>query len=176
MGADALLRGLDETQRLAACHPGGPGGGHRRGWTGKTRVLVARVAWLIESGRVAPQHVCALTFMNDSANEIGERLAHASARRSPRRSTSTGHRLANAILRSCATTFGRAERYSIWDAGDAARALEEHGRVHGAPLSVAATRARAATAAHRLESPWQAARRSRRSVAVRRCSPALAGY
>ncbi len=77
MGADALLRGLDETQRMAACHPDGPAAVIAGAGTGKTRVLIARVAWLIDSGRVAPEHVCALSFMK----RLGQRDPRAPGKR-----------------------------------------------------------------------------------------------
>src|SRR6266516_397911 len=59
--AASLLDGLNEEQRRAAAHPGGPllilaGAG-----TGKTRTLVARAAWLCGQG-VQPSRILLLTF------------------------------------------------------------------------------------------------------------------
>ena len=54
----SLLDGLNEEQRQAAAHPGGPllilaGAG-----TGKTRTLVARAAWLREQGMQPAASCC----------------------------------------------------------------------------------------------------------------------
>ncbi len=68
------LRSLNPAQRRAATHTGGPlivlaGPG-----TGKTRVIVARIAHLIRNG-ADPGGVLALTFTNKAAGELRERLA-----------------------------------------------------------------------------------------------------
>lgn len=67
------LAGLNEEQRAAvtATEPAvavvaGPG-------TGKTRTLVARVAWLVGQG-VKPAQITAVTFTNKAAGEMRERL------------------------------------------------------------------------------------------------------
>ena len=71
--ASPALRDLNERQREAVSHPGGPllvvaGAG-----TGKTRVLTRRVAWLVEQG-VYPSSILAITFTNRAAGVMRERL------------------------------------------------------------------------------------------------------
>lgn len=69
------LTSLSQAQRDAAtAHPdvplqilAGPG-------SGKTRVLVARVAWLILAHNVAPGDLVVVTFTNKAANEMRQRL------------------------------------------------------------------------------------------------------
>jgi len=63
------LDGLNDEQRQAASHPGGPllvlaGAG-----TGKTRTLVARAAWLCEQG-VQPSRILLLTFTRRAADDM----------------------------------------------------------------------------------------------------------
>ena len=161
-GADALLAGLDDHQRRAAQHAHGPLAVVAGAGTGKTRVLVARVAWLIAAGQARPEQICALTFMNDSAREIAERLEHALGREIAGRVTvSTSHRLANGLLRGCAHRFARLGRYSIWDTDQARRALAQSLAASAEATATSSVVAKLATdAAQRLRSPWQAAARA----------------
>ncbi|MDD5306099.1 MAG: UvrD-helicase domain-containing protein [Deltaproteobacteria bacterium] len=69
------LDGLDEGQRAMATEPTGPllvvaGPG-----TGKTRSLVARMAFHVREGRVHPEQVLAIAFTNQAAQELKERVA-----------------------------------------------------------------------------------------------------
>src|ERR687885_146809 len=69
----ASLDGLNDAQRRAVTHAGGPllvvaGAG-----TGKTRVLTRRFAWLVDEG-IQPDEVLALTFSSHAAAEMRERL------------------------------------------------------------------------------------------------------
>ena len=47
--------------------------------SGKTTTLVARVAWLIASGRANPGQIAAITFNKRAAEELTERLSAALA-------------------------------------------------------------------------------------------------
>jgi DNA helicase-2/ATP-dependent DNA helicase PcrA len=156
------LASLDEHQRRAATHAEGPIAVIAGAGTGKTRVLVARVAWLISSGHAQPHEICAVTFMNDSAREIAERLEHClGAEVAGAITVGTSHRLANALLRSCAARFDRPGRYSIWDTDQAFRALKHAlAEAPEATATATAVRSGASRAATRLWSPWQAAARA----------------
>ncbi len=75
--ATDALAGLDDQQRQAAVAEGtpllvvaGPG-------AGKTRTLVARLVHRIRAGGVGPDRVLAITFTNQAADELRQRIAAA---------------------------------------------------------------------------------------------------
>jgi DNA helicase II / ATP-dependent DNA helicase PcrA len=69
-----LLKDLNNEQRAAVTHAGGPllivaGAG-----TGKTTVITRRIAWLIQEGLAKPEEILALTFTDKAALEMEERV------------------------------------------------------------------------------------------------------
>ncbi|GJQ29131.1 MAG: hypothetical protein HBSAPP03_10150 [Phycisphaerae bacterium] len=69
-----LLAGLNEGQREAVVHEGGPLVVLAGPGTGKTRVIIHRVAWAIDTRGVAPDRVLAVTFTVKAAEELRTRL------------------------------------------------------------------------------------------------------
>ena len=112
------LNDLNPEQHRAATHPGGPmlilaGAG-----TGKTRVLTARIAWLVFQG-VDPASILAVTFTNKAAREMRERVTGAVEPGQAEVITlSTFHSLCVRILRRHAHLLGYKENFSIFDEGD----------------------------------------------------------
>ncbi len=86
--------------------------------TGKTRVIIARVAYLIAQG-VDPAHILAVTFTNKAANEMRERLAGMIEKAEAKKVTmSTFHALCVRILRQDIDRLGYKKNFSIYDEGD----------------------------------------------------------
>ena len=125
-----LLDGLNEEQRRAATHPGGPllilaGAG-----TGKTRTLVARAAWLREQG-MQPSRILLLTFTRRAADDMLSR-ATARARTADGRITGgTFHAIAHRIIRQHAEAFSLPPEFTVIDPADMADLLDARRADHG---------------------------------------------
>ncbi|MEK0444990.1 MAG: hypothetical protein RLZZ399_311 [Verrucomicrobiota bacterium] len=86
--------------------------------TGKTRVITARVGYLISQG-VDPSNVLAVTFTNKAATEMRERLEGLIGKADAKKVTmSTFHALCVRILRSGIDRLGYKNNFSIYDEGD----------------------------------------------------------
>jgi DNA helicase-2/ATP-dependent DNA helicase PcrA len=119
-----LARDLNEPQRVAVFHSGGPllvlaGAG-----SGKTRVLTHRLAYLIQSGQVRSHQVLAITFTNKAAGEMKERVAGLLGPVSGWMWVSTFHSACARILRSEANLLGYTSNFSIYDEDDSARLIK----------------------------------------------------
>src|SRR5689334_13198468 len=70
------------------------------GGSGKTRVITYRIAYLIESKRVAPQSMLAVTFTNKAAEQMKDRVAKLlSSDRAGAPHVSTFHSFCVSVLR-----------------------------------------------------------------------------
>jgi len=86
--------------------------------SGKTRVLVHRVAYLVEKG-VKPDEILLLTFTRRASEEMLRRASLLLDERCSRVSGGTFHSFANATLRRYAKALGLANNFSILDEPDA---------------------------------------------------------
>src|SRR4051812_20365243 len=155
---DALLDSLNDDQRAAVTQGDGPLQVIAGAGTGKTRVLVARIAWLIRTGRARPQEICSLAFMNDAAGQIATRLRATVGAAADGVWAGTSHRLAAQLLRGHAGRFRRTGSFSIWDEHAVDAALRD---ALAAPdinrtVSRARVRAHARARAERLRAPHTA--------------------
>ena len=121
--ADELLEGLNEPQRAAVVHAGGPllvvaGAG-----SGKTRVLTRRIAWLISERQAHPGSVLAITFTNKAAAEMKERVEALVGKRARIMWVSTFHSACVRILRKEIDKLGFKSNFSIYDAADSKRLM-----------------------------------------------------
>ncbi|MGQ0802253.1 MAG: UvrD-helicase domain-containing protein [Actinomycetota bacterium] len=96
-GPDALLEGLDATQRDAVTNDAAPLAILAGAGSGKTRVLTRRIAWQASRAHIEPDHVLALTFTRKAAGELVARLGRLGVRRQV--TAGTFHAIALAQLR-----------------------------------------------------------------------------
>ncbi|NUL48448.1 DNA helicase PcrA [Cellulosimicrobium funkei] len=128
--ADELLEGLNDQQRLAVVHTGGPllivaGAG-----SGKTRVLTHRIAYALGTGRARPHEVLAITFTNKAAAEMRERISALIGPAAQKMWISTFHSSCVRILRREATTVGLKSNFSIYDSADSLRLVTSIAKAH----------------------------------------------
>ena len=144
-----ILDGLNEQQRRAVTHEGGPllvlaGAG-----TGKTRTLVARAAWLRDARGLAPGRILLLTFTRRAASDMLARAASAgngSVAGPERIYGGTFHAIAHKIIRQHAESFSLPPQFTILDQSDTTDLLDVLRPDHG--LAESGQRApRAATCA-----------------------------
>jgi DNA helicase-2/ATP-dependent DNA helicase PcrA len=107
------------SQQLAAVTAGeGPSLVIAGAGSGKTRTLVYRVAYLIDSG-VDPSNILLLTFTRKSAQEMLQRAGELIGARSERVCGGTFHSVANLLLRRYGRSIGVEPGFTILDRGDA---------------------------------------------------------
>ena len=132
-----LIEGLNDAQRQAVLHAGGPllivaGAG-----SGKTRVLTHRIAHLVRDRGVNPYGLLAITFTNKAADEMKDRVGRlvgdrlVGVERDPDGSirpkrwggmwVSTFHAACARLLRAEAPRLGYDKAFTIYDAADAVR-------------------------------------------------------
>ena len=121
------IYGLNQEQTKAACSSGariavmaGPG-------TGKTKTLVSRLRYLLEYRRVHPGEITAVTFTNQAAEEMRERIRRQTGKKQTVRQIQIGtfHGICLKFLRQQNETFllaGEAKQQKIaqeavWDTG-----------------------------------------------------------
>jgi DNA helicase-2/ATP-dependent DNA helicase PcrA len=72
--------------------------------TGKTTVLVERIAWLVKNGHARPEEILAITFTENAAKELKQRVEKRLGRRAAI-SASTFHAYCHAILKRSGKDF-----------------------------------------------------------------------
>ena len=118
MVATDVLEGLNPAQREAAEYVQGPllivaGPG-----SGKTRVIVQRIAYLVKVVGISPYRVGAVTFTNRAAREMRDRLERLLGTRAQQLTAGTFHALCAAILRRDGQHVGLQRDFVIYDEED----------------------------------------------------------
>ena len=126
-----MLDGLNEQQRRAVTHQGGPllvlaGAG-----TGKTRTLVARAAWLRDGQGVPANRILLLTFTRRAASDMLARAAAGQDGTTGRICGGTFHAIAHKIIRQHAESFSLPPQFTILDPGDVVDILDVLRPDHG---------------------------------------------
>ena len=123
MDVSGVLDGLNEAQREVVAAPAGnilvlAGAG-----SGKTRVLVHRIAWYLQTEQAAPFGILAVTFTNKAAAEMRARIETLLRRPIGGMWVGTFHGLAHRILRLHWQEAGLPNSFQILDSDDQLRTL-----------------------------------------------------
>jgi len=122
-GVEALLERLNPPQQEAVTHGDGPLLIFAGAGSGKTRVLTARIAYLIATRRVWPDRLLAVTFTNKAAKEMRGRVETLVGEGAAKMWVGTFHSTAVKILRREAQRIGIVNSFVIFDDDDTRAAL-----------------------------------------------------
>lgn len=94
--------------------------------SGKTRVIINKIAYLIQVKEYQPKHIYAVTFTNKAAREMKERIAHTLGRQETRGlRISTFHTLGLDIIRKEYKQLNLKRNFSLFDDHDQFSLLKE---------------------------------------------------
>ena len=124
MDVSYLLDSLNDAQRQAVAAPAGnmlvlAGAG-----SGKTRVLVHRIAWLMRVEGVSSQGILAVTFTNKAAKEMRARIEELLEIPSRGMWVGTFHGLCHRLLKTHWQDAGLAQNFQILDSDDQLRLVK----------------------------------------------------
>lgn len=124
MDASIIIQPLNDAQKEAVTAPNKAllvlaGAG-----SGKTRVLVHRIAWLVQVERVSAHSILAVTFTNKAAKEMLGRVEDMLAMPARGMWIGTFHSIAHRLLRAHYRDAGLPEGFQILDAQDQLRVIK----------------------------------------------------
>ena len=125
MDVSHLLDSLNDAQRQAVAAPLGAALVLAGAGSGKTRVLVHRVAWLIQVEGASPHSILAVTFTNKAAGEMRTRIETLLGVSGVSMWIGTFHGLAHRLLRLHWREAGLPQSFQILDSEDQARLLRK---------------------------------------------------
>ena len=124
MDVSHLLDSLNERQREAVAAPRGSSLILAGAGSGKTRVLIHRIAWLIQREELSPYSILAVTFTNKAAAEMRGRLEQLLAIPARGMWVGTFHGIAHRLLRAHHREAGLPQNFQILDADDQLRLVK----------------------------------------------------
>ena len=92
--------------------------------SGKTRVLVHRIAWLVQTENISPYSIMAVTFTNKAAKEMRGRIEQLLGINPQGMWVGTFHGLAHRLLRAHWQDAGLQENFQIMDSDDQLRLIK----------------------------------------------------
>lgn len=119
------LSGLNEKQREAVLHTDGQllilaGAG-----SGKTTVLVNRLAYILETHNVRPYNILAITFTNKAAREMRDRIEAKVGNIAHDMWIATFHSACVRMLRGCIDRIGFDPSFVIYDSADSKTVIKD---------------------------------------------------
>ncbi|WP_318451955.1 DNA helicase II [Photobacterium leiognathi] len=123
MDVSLLLDGLNDKQREAVAAPLGNHLVLAGAGSGKTRVLVHRIAWLLSVGQASPYSIMSVTFTNKAAAEMRGRINELMQGSSAGMWNGTFHGLCHRMLRAHYLDARLPEDFNILDSDDQMRLL-----------------------------------------------------
>lgn len=175
-----LLDGLNERQKEAVLHTEGPllilaGAG-----SGKTTVMTRRIAHLVTDMDVYPSSVLAVTFTNNAANEMKERIQKLVGEEQAKGMwVGTFHSVCLRILRKDASLLGYDSNFVIYDEDDKKKALTElaqAAQIDTKYTSISSIKSRISDLKNRLVSPEEFARMSETDFRDKKIAEVYKGY
>lgn len=124
MDISHLLNSLNDAQRQAVTATPGQQLVLAGAGSGKTRVLVHRIAWLVEVEKASPWSILSVTFTNKAAAEMRQRIEQLLGISPQGMWVGTFHGLAHRLLRAHWREAGLAEQFQILDSDDQLRLVK----------------------------------------------------
>ena len=123
MDVSYILEDLNDAQRDAVCTTSQNTLVLAGAGSGKTRVLVHRIAWMIQTEGASPFNILAVTFTNKAAGEMRSRIEQLLQMPVSGMWVGTFHSLAHRLLRLHWQDAGLAQNFQILDSDDQYRAI-----------------------------------------------------
>jgi DNA helicase-2/ATP-dependent DNA helicase PcrA len=124
MDVSHIIDGLNDAQREAVTAPVGSALVLAGAGSGKTRVLVHRIAWLIQVEGLSPWGILAVTFTNKAAREMRHRIEALLGQPVGGMWVGTFHGLAHRLLRAHWQEAGLPQGFQILDSDDQLRLVK----------------------------------------------------
>jgi DNA helicase-2/ATP-dependent DNA helicase PcrA len=121
---ELLIASLNDAQRQAVAARVGRQLVLAGAGSGKTRVLVHRIAWLIQIEHASPHSILSVTFTNKAAAEMRQRIEQMLGVSPAGMWVGTFHGLAHRLLRAHWQEAGLAENFQILDSDDQQRIVK----------------------------------------------------